>query len=92
MGGFMVWGQFVAQGRIEGLVSYPVSYPVSDLLPTKIVLGLGFIPVSYRLSGGPVSYPVSYRFHTGFIGMKPEPGFIPPEKKIPHMCLKLLKS
>ena len=46
-----------------GSVSYPVSYPVSDLLPTKIVLRLGFIPVSYRLSGGPVSYPVSYRFH-----------------------------
>ena len=59
-----------------GSVSYPVSYPVSDLLPTKIVLGLGFIPVSYPLSGGPVSYSVSYRFHTGFIV-----GFIPESEK-----------
>ena len=75
-----------------GSVSYPVSYPVSDLLPTKIVLGLGFIPVSYPLSGGPVSYPVSYRFHTGFIGMKPEPGFIPPEKNPPYKFFGVVVS
>ena len=42
-----------------GSVSYPVSYPVSDLLPTKIVLGLGFIPVVWWAGFIPGFIPVS---------------------------------